>query len=481
MPPGASPSALAAVAPSTMARSSEVSVRAAVPRFPRGAGPPPLASSSTFLSQPPSLGSQAQAPNVMQAAAPSTLGAASGSGGNGVPARLVASTANPWPPPGPWPSAGRGGRASAVSSDGPSPASGPVPEPTSNLTPTAGGGAPGAPAWPVRPPGGVGGARSQSLEPAKPVVKALAIPGTSSTAARPAVASRSGPPPYGAPQVLSSSRSLVPPPARIASSFVPAASRFYSYTPTPGARKTSSFTPSASRAPEPAKVLGTSGDLATHTSVRFLEGLHRPSASPLLAADKAGPSVARCLDDDLMASVRSVSTPPRAPLEGLASGQGAGIPPSVYAYPSRPATSSTAPRASAPTVAAPREARDLQAESSSNGYSNAYANFMSGRWAEMEGWNLNDHFALPFRDRNTDTVPNTAPPLMRYVVNPKDGCVEKLQDTHQPAHVPAVAAAALAALEAAGGGKNAFFPTPAERERERNAEAKGTSGRNQAD
>merc|ERR1719253_61959 len=72
--------------------------------------------------------------------------------------------------------------------------------------------------------------------------------------------------------------------------------------------------------------------------------------------------------------------------------------------------------------------------------------------------------------REDSSVPNTAPPLKRYVVNPKDGCVETLQDTHQPAHVPAVAAAALAALEAAAGENGAFFPNMGERGRERRCE-----------
>lgn len=77
-------------------------------------------------------------------------------------------------------------------------------------------------------------------------------------------------------------------------------------------------------------------------------------------------------------------------------------------------------------------------------------------------WNL-DGFSRPLGESTANT---TAPPLMRYAVNPKDGCVEKLEDAQKPAQVPAVAAAALAAIEAAAG-KNAFFPNFAERERER--------------
>jgi len=87
----------------------------------------------------------------------------------------------------------------------------------------------------------------------------------------------------------------------------------------------------------------------------------------------------------------------------------------------------------------------------------SYADLLAGRWPDMEGCslfaNLNGPpttFAMTNVSREDSSVPNTAPPLMRYVVNPKDGCVESLQDTHQPAHVPLVAAAALAALEAAG-------------------------------
>lgn len=400
----------------TPVRSPEVSVRAALPRYPRAAGPPPLASSSTFLAQPPGMGSQAQAANVLQAAAPSTGpyappgGMAIGSSGNPVPVRPAA--------------------ASRKVAAGP-PAAG---EPAASNSNVPGNSTPPGPTRPRPVAATPVAARAQSLEPAKPAVKAIA-----------------------------SSRSLVPPPARIASSFVPAASRFYSYTPAPGARKTSSYTPSVSQTPQPAKVLGTSGD---HTSVRFLEGLHRPATSPLLAASQAGTAgQARPGEDELMSSVRSVSTPPRAVLEGLASGQGgATYPPSVWAYNLRPATSSTAPRACAPKVFAPREApppqslAEFQAERATSSSSSAYTDFMGGGWLNMQGFNLEALGRPP-------AVPNTAPPLMRYNVT-KDGAVEQTEDTMQPAHVPAVAAAAMAALEATAG-KNVLFPNLSERERQR--------------
>jgi hypothetical protein len=118
----------------------------------------------------------------------------------------------------------------------------------------------------------------------------------------------------------------------------------------------------------------------------------------------------------------------------------------------------------------PGELRDFHVERDSDDY----VEFGARHWTDIQ-----ERFPNLFGDAdkrkdfllsaNNIAVPNTAPPLMRYVVNPKDGCVEKQQDTQQPAHVPAVAAAAMAAVTAAPG-RDAFFPNLTERDRERRKE-----------
>jgi len=60
-------------------------------------------------------------------------------------------------------------------------------------------------------------------------------------------------------------------------------------------------------------------------------------------------------------------------------------------------------------------------------------------------------------------VPNTSPPIMRYTLK-DNGCVEKTLESG-PTHVPAVAAAAMAAVTAAAG-KNALLPNRAVQEKE---------------
>merc|ERR1719191_1347569 len=114
---------------------------------------------------------------------------------------------------------------------GPSQGGQPGVEPASNLTPVANG----------RRVAQVPGATGPSPESSKAGVKPMSVP-SAPAVARPVAAV----PTHG---VLATSRSFVPPPGHmphVASSFVPSASRFYSYTSTPGARNSSSFTPSAS-------------------------------------------------------------------------------------------------------------------------------------------------------------------------------------------------------------------------------------------
>lgn len=239
------------------------------------------------------------------------------------------------------------------------------------------------------------------------------------------------------------SRSLVPPPARIALSFVPSAPRFYSYTPSAGG---SSKQANGGHETEvtAAKVLGTSE--ASHQFVKFFEGLRRPTTSPLLKGTKANGST----EDRLVSSVQSIGPPGSMGIEGLASGSSAAGT-ALWAYSSRQtASNSLAPGA------------DLECDRDTD-FSHDLDMSSARRWAEaQQGWGLTG-FGVQFED--VAAVPNTSPPLMRYVAT-KDGCVEKLQDTQQPAHVPAVAAAAMAAVKAADA-KNALFPNWEQREKER--------------
>jgi len=81
--------------------------------------------------------------------------------------------------------------------------------------------------------------------------------------------------------------------------------------------------------------------------------------------------------------------------------------------------------------------------------------FAQGRFPRRPPRPWDGDYDVAGRSGLVDEVPNTSPPLTRYVL--KDGAVEKQQDTQQPATVPAVAAAAMAAVNAAVG-KNALLP-----------------------
>jgi len=198
------------------------------------------------------------------------------------------------------------------------------------------------------------------------------------------------------------SRSVVPPAVRVSSCYAPAAPR----TPAvAGASRPSSFVPQI-----PAAHAGVPGGGAALESVRFFDGLHRPETSPLFATKRAGD------DDRLLVSVQSVRAAP-VHIEGVASASSRAYraPQAVYqrASPSSPAS--------------------------------AIVHGTAGASKSAQGGAPSD-------------VLNTSPPLMRYVV--KDGCVEKQQDTLRPTTVPAVAAAAMAAVKEAVA-RNALLPSRA--------------------
>lgn len=104
---------------------------------------------------------------------------------------------------------------------------------------------------------------------------------------------------YPQQQRMASSRSVLPPPTRVASGIVSTAPRFYSYTPTAAA--------AAERVAAKAS-----------SSVRFFDGLRRPATSPLLAAASAqSPRLAAAaagLDERLAAAPSSSSTRRSGPL-----------------------------------------------------------------------------------------------------------------------------------------------------------------------
>mmetsp|Transcript_30486 Transcript_30486/g.55646 ORF Transcript_30486/g.55646 Transcript_30486/m.55646 type:complete len:443 (-) Transcript_30486:197-1525(-) len=145
-------------------------------------------------------------------------------------------------------------------------------------------------------------------------------------------------------------RSMVPPLSRVTSSFVPAP-RFFSYTP--------------AAAPHGGQLVNS--NKAPIAGTRFLDGIRRPSKSPLLAGH--------------------VRTDGSDPLQ--------------------------------------EEELDIISDT---------------------------------RGMHEEFKPTTsmAPPVTRYVVG-QDGCVQKTQDEVKPVVVPAVAAAAMAAVHAAAG-KNGLFP-----------------------
>mmetsp|Transcript_89663 Transcript_89663/g.141561 ORF Transcript_89663/g.141561 Transcript_89663/m.141561 type:complete len:600 (+) Transcript_89663:199-1998(+) len=435
-------------------RSPEVSVRTAAPRYARGADPPPLANSSSFLAQASTAGSQAHMKNIQISGLSTSGGAVSSASSMPVrPASVVptASSSTVGRLTGPRVS---GGGMSAIEADSVgsrafSDAQS-FGEQSTNLTPSLGSGRPRNVQARVFP----GQATSQAI---KPVVKASVLSVSASGAPGP---------------LLSSSRSLVPPPARVSSSLVPSASRYFSYAPAvvrnPDAfiGKPASFTPSLTRAAaDTANVHGSSNDERPVAPVKFLEGLHRPMTSPLLAESKAQSS--RVGEDKLASSVRhsSAHQHQKINIEGLSSGHGTH--PAVWAYPSKSATTAQViSRDGPPELGDYRRPDsnyaefvhdwpDAQAESSSQDvpFEERFPMFFGGR-------------ELPMPFTAVGAVPNRSPPVMRYTVNPKDGCLETSLDTQQPAHVPDFAAAAMAAVTAASG-KNALFPNFAEREKER--------------
>jgi len=233
------------------------------------------------------------------------------------------------------------------------------------------------------------------------------------------------------------SRSVVPPPARVAPSFVPAAPRFYSYTPAAGQSRPS-YTQAATGG-APLDGGRSRGEQVPVAPVKFFEGLRRPATSPLLAATaSASPSNMLVHEDRLISSMQNVSAAVVA-IEGIASAPGPAMrtlarrAPPIRSVPG-PQYWNTVP-ASASAAAPPNT--DLTDDSES-----------SRTRQRAEGSS-----AVP-----DGAVPNTSPPIMRYVV--KDGCVEKQQDTLQPTTVPAVAAAAMAAVKEAAS-KHALLPNRA--------------------
>lgn len=397
-------------------QSPEVSVRATAPRYSRGADPPPLVNNGSYIPQASGGAAPARPVSVVPAVSSSSTGRFSGprvSGGG------ISNNCNSEPD------------SSDVQVSG---------EQAANLTPSLGSGRPS-------------NAQARSFPghaPSQGVKKANVLSVTASGAPAP---------------LLGSSRSLVPPPARVASSMVPSASRYFSYAPAvvrssePLSNKPSSFTPSLSRSFADTSNMSSSED----RPLKFLEGLQRPS--PLLAESKG--------HDPLISSVRHLSTHPRISIEGLSSGNGSH--PSVWAYPAKPPASSAASRASAITAKAgpregPPELGDFRRPESN------YSEFVHEVQPDTSSRDLpfEERFPMFFGGKSlpapfgaAGAVPNTSPPVKRYTVNPKDGCLETTLDTQQPAHVPAVAAAAMAAVTAASSGKNALFPNFADREKDK--------------
>lgn len=261
---------------------------------------------------------------------------------------------------------------------------------------------------------------------------------------------------------LPTSRSLVPPVRLAASSFVPAAPRFYSYTPAVGTNRPSSFTPSVSRGAASASASAHAGG-SPHgqvpaAPVRFFEGLSRPATSPLMQTQKSSIPADR---DRLMASMQSQHVQSMM-LEGIASAPGRHSMSRII----RPA-----PKASQALVQPPPNGTCLAASSSSSAAagspSPAVRSVQGGRAPTTPGvarkrddgseafghtmWNGEAESSTPFAAASASSeVANTSPPLMRYVLK-GDGSVEKTQDSLQATTVPALAAAAMAAVKEAAG------------------------------
>eukprot|EP00931_Biecheleriopsis_adriatica_P061283 TRINITY_DN36843_c0_g1_i1.p1 TRINITY_DN36843_c0_g1~~TRINITY_DN36843_c0_g1_i1.p1 ORF type:complete len:547 (-),score=93.59 TRINITY_DN36843_c0_g1_i1:81-1517(-) len=271
-------------------------------------------------------------------------------------------------------------------------------------------------------------------------------PTPSEGGARPAAAARarSVEPPGNqqTPQVsLPSSRSMVPAPGRMAaSSFVPAAPRFYSYTPAVGTSRPSSYTPSVSRGVP--QIGGRTAGSEVPVPVRFFEGLSRPATSPLLMPKSGG--TARMPDerDRLMASMQPQHMQSML-LEGIASAPGRHSMPRI----TRPAAKASA----STTLVQPPAGTSMASSSSSSGTASALSPQTLSR--SVQAAPSTPGVARRREDGEAEpSMPpvNQSPPLMRYVVK-GDGSVEKQQENLQAATVPALAAAAMAAVREAEG------------------------------
>lgn len=269
---------------------------------------------------------------------------------------------------------------------------------------------------------------------------------------------------------LPTSRSLVPPVRMAASSsFVPAAPRFYSYTPAVGTNRPSSFTPSVSRTPGAASANANGGG-SPHgqvpgAPVRFFEGLSRPATSPLMQTQKSGMPADR---DRLMASMQTQHHVQSMMLEGIASAPGRHSMSRII----RPA-----PKASQALVQPPPNGTSMAASSCSSAAAGSPSPAVrsvqgGGRAPTTPGvarrredggeafghtmWNGEAEYSTPGPSHHhaassaSSEVVNSSPPLMRYVLK-GDGSVEKTQDTLQATTVPALAAAAMAAVKEAAG------------------------------
>lgn len=322
----------------------------------------------------------------------------------------------------------------------------------SSETPVSGAPTPNPLPMPSEPGLRVAASRARSVEPPAPA----ALAGSSGSIAQTS---------------LPTSRSLVPPVRMAASSFVPAAPRFYSYTPAVGTNRPASFTPSVSRGAASASASAHAGG-SPHgqvpaAPVRFFEGLSRPATSPLMQTQKSSIPADR---DRLMASMQSQQHVQSMVLEGIASAPGRHSMSRII----RPA-----PKASQALVQPPPNGTSMTASSSSSvaagSPSPAVRSVQGGRAPTTPGvarmrddggeafghtmWNGEAESSTPAAAASASSeVANSSPPLMRYVLK-GDGSVEKTQDSLQATTVPALAAAAMAAVKEAAGRSGALRRT----------------------
>eukprot|EP00930_Biecheleria_cincta_P045853 TRINITY_DN3159_c0_g1_i3.p1 TRINITY_DN3159_c0_g1~~TRINITY_DN3159_c0_g1_i3.p1 ORF type:complete len:553 (-),score=70.44 TRINITY_DN3159_c0_g1_i3:70-1728(-) len=321
----------------------------------------------------------------------------------------------------------------------------------SSETPVSGAPTPNPLPMPSEPGVRVAASRARSVEPPAPA----GLAGSSGSIAQ---------------LCLPTSRSLVPP-VRLAasSSYVPAAPRFYSYTPAVGTNRPSSFTPSVSRTHGGGSASANAGG-SPHCQVpcapvRFFEGLSRPATSPLMQTQKSVIPVDR---DRLMASMQTQHHVQPMVIEGIASAPGRHSMSRMI----RPA-----PKASQALVQPPLNGTSMAASSSSSAAAGSPSPAMRsvqgggrapitpgvarprGDGSEAFGhtmWNGEAESSTPAPSHHhaassaSTEVVNSSPPLMRYVLK-GDGSVEQTQDNLQATSVPALAAAAMAAVKEAAG------------------------------